>query len=156
MIFNASITQIGGGTGLEYETGIFTPTADISRPTISFAETHSRLPSYIIMIDENESFTGSAALMFSMVNWYEIYGHGVPYGASYQLRYGVVSYAYTNNGKGGNGSYHLATSSDSSSNTATSHTRYYATESGFRPYGSSNFIAGSSYTWAAYWISASS
>ena len=46
-------TASGGGGGLEYETGTWTPTEDVQDPVILFSNQHDRTPFYVITFDVN-------------------------------------------------------------------------------------------------------
>ena len=56
--FISAIQAIGGGGGesgiTEYETGTYTTSSNITRPTISFSNTHSVPPSIIVFADATE------------------------------------------------------------------------------------------------------
>ena len=45
------IVNVSGGGGWESESGTYSPSADISDPTISFAKTHIKPPAIIVMVD---------------------------------------------------------------------------------------------------------
>lgn len=144
----------GGGGGLEYETGTYTPASDISRPTISFANTHSVPPAFVMMSDvsDNTSITANSGLMFSLVDHYRFTGSGWPYSTS-AVRYGLVSYTYMGSSSASVSNNMVSNNSDNPG-TDQGYYRYYATESGFKPYcnvSSRYWRSGRNYKWIAVW-----
>ena len=89
------VNVAGGGGGLTYETGTYTPSSDIARPTISFTGTHST-PPWAICLAADISSPASAD---SMVWWtFSCFYYGVgiapPTSSATNLHYGVVRYGY--------------------------------------------------------------
>ena len=50
----------GGGGGLEYESGTFAPTEDVTKPFMSFSKNHSTLPFITIVVDVTNSYSNVA------------------------------------------------------------------------------------------------
>lgn len=47
----------GGGSGLTYETGTYTPTTDIAKPTISFTNAHTKKPIFAMFVDATGTYS---------------------------------------------------------------------------------------------------
>lgn len=151
------IVNVSGGGGLEYETGTYKPSADISRPTISFSKTHSKPPVIIVFADVSETpanistYTG---ISFVFADFYKLFGKGAPRSTS-ALGYSIYQYARRGSGTsisygGGLTNY----SSDDPESSSFSYSRYFATESDFKPYtGTMSYFwrATQTYNWIAIW-----
>lgn len=95
--FDTAIASIpsGGGTTLEYETGTYTPETSVSRPTISFTNTHTRVPSIVVFADTSDPtiLTSSSQLEFISVMFTDTIGTSAVYdGVNYCT--GGVFYRY--------------------------------------------------------------
>lgn len=147
-------TASGGGGGLEYETGTWTPSEDTSRGTVSFTNTHTLPPLMIIMSDTTESSCDANSILgFSYIDHYRQAGHGLTYGGT--TRYGYIGYMYSLSSNGASsGTQIFAYSSDSGSASSGTYANYYADSGAFYP-GSNNtsrfFRAGRTYKWIAVW-----
>ena len=149
-------TASGGGT--EYETGTFTPTANIDRPTISFSNTHTLPPTYVSIYDIGDTVQPSNSVVaMTYIDEYRLFGTGYTY-SSGKARYGTIQYVYrgTSTTSLNTGTVHLTYSSDTPlpSNGSTSYARYWADASKFYPYSNSTtryFQTGRTYKWYAYW-----
>lgn len=150
----------GGGSGLEFESGTFTPTSDVARPQISFSKTHSETPIAVIMADAtgtNNTVTNSN-MLFVFFDPYRAFGVGFPYSSS-AMRFAAAYYGYR-----GSSSTSITVSgalithnSDDTGASSTAYSRNWATESGFHPYTGSNsryWRSGRTYKWYAVWKSA--
>lgn len=142
----------GGGGGMVYETGTYTPTADIARPSISFANSHTDRPFVIAFADSGTSITSTNyGYWWIIVSFYDALGFAVPI-TSASSHYAVTRYCYkTSNGNSNNGSTIGALSG-----TTASYMSYHMTNSEFMPYlGSSSryWKKGRSYKWIAVWKS---
>lgn len=85
----------GGGGGLVYETGTWTPTEDVSKPTISFANAHSNRPFFVMMTDTSEETQDSNYMLcWFMGSWYDAFGFGVCISSS-QLNYARTQAIYS-------------------------------------------------------------
>lgn len=137
---------------LEYETGTYTPTEDISRLTISFANTHTTRPYFVMMIDISSATavpSSNSMLTWSIESWQDVYDTGL-YFYSTDLYYARISYIYQS------GSSFSTNETNISGLTGTGNASfgYYLTASEFLPYsGSSNrfFRSGRTYKWIAVW-----
>ena len=144
----------GGGGGLEYETGTWTPSEDTSRGTVSFTNTHTLPPLMIIMSDTTESSCNANSILgFSYIDHYRQAGHGLPYGGT--TRYGYIGYMYSLSSNGASsGTQIFAYSSDSGSAPSGTWANYYADSDAFYPGSNSTsrfFRAGRTYKWIAIW-----
>ena len=146
----------GGGSGLEYETGEFTTSTSIARPTISFAKTHQKPPAIITMSDMT---TETAPESNSMQFWVfadilQLFG-GWSISSGTALVCGRIAYTYrsgTSFASGNSAPQYDYT--DIAREDASSSTRYYARESAFYPRGSSSkyWMPNRTYKWIAVWI----
>ena len=139
-------------SGLEYETGTWTPSEDIARGTISFTNTHTTAP-VIVEISDVEPSTSPTDSNRSMV-YYNIYAlHG---GAVYindtSSYYGLSQYVYiTSSGAVGGSRTPITTTTGNEQNY---NPGYWADSAAFYP--SSNtttryWRAGRTYKWIAVW-----
>ena len=142
--------------GLEYETGIFTPSANIARATVSFSNSHSTVPFFVAMSDISGAFSipNNTQLEWCYLDAYKAFGAGYPYDAS-NLRYGIVTYVYKSNSNPTTATTQLVYNSDNTSTTDGTYARYWVTESNFYPYTRSSsryWRANRNYKWIAVWI----
>lgn len=142
----------GGGSGLTYESGTYTPTADTARPTISFTGSHTSPPMLVLMSDTSSAsgITSNSNTIFCYENVYEAFSSGYPYSTS-ATRYGVASYTY----RSSNGSTTASVQVQySGTGTSTSYASYWVTNSAFYPYSNSTsryWRKNRNYKWVAVW-----
>ena len=147
----------GGGGGLVYETGTYTPREDLARPTISFANTHSEAPVLVLLSDQ----TGTASSAtnsnhnFCYCDFYKLWGHGIPYSSS-GFRYAIAYFSYrgTSTSSVTTASVVCSQNSDSTSASGTSYPRYWVSPTGFHPYSNSTsryWRTGRTFKWIAVW-----
>ena len=144
-------TASGGGSGLTYETGTYTPTSDIARPTISFGNTHTTEPILVVMSDTGTFYntTNSNHLWF-VVNFQQL--GGPIYQSSSSPNYAIAFYRY----RGTNSSNFSAsnTTITSTTGTTTNSLGYWVTASEFYPSSTSTsryWRRGRTYKWIAVW-----
>lgn len=145
----------GGGTGREYETGTYNPTANTARPAISWANTHSAAPILVAMsdVDAASSSTANSNVLFVYFDPYKIFGAGFPYETA-SSRYAVAYYSYRGSSTSSSGGVLISHNSDSTTATGTSYTRYWASPTDFHPYSNSTsryWRSGRTYKWIAIW-----
>lgn len=145
------ISQIsGGGSGLEYETGTYTPTSDIARPEISFAKTHNTRPFFVAICDMSGTYaSGNSNLNWWIYSWYDLYGAGV-YVNNTQVNYARGTGLYSTGSNFSSGNNNVSSLTD----TGSTGINYYLTTSNFKPYTGSTsryFRNGRSYKWIAVW-----
>lgn len=141
----------GGGGGLEYETGTWTPASDASEHTISFTNTHSSVPINVIVSDSGSDLaTSNSNMYFTLDNWYELSGYPVRQNATTSL-YASIRYAYkTSSGLTASGQNILYANGDSS----TAYLNYWLTSSWAKVSSGSTsryWRAGHTYKWIAIW-----
>ena len=140
-----------GGSGLVYESGTYTPTADVAQPTISFTGTHTDRPFFVLIEDiggTNVPATDSA-IYWCVVSWYDFTGVTVRSNSSTQF-YGRVQYAYKTSSSWTTSGTNLSTLTGTA-NTALS---YHLSNTAFKPYVNSStryFRNGRTYKWIAVW-----
>lgn len=150
--WNSAINAISGGGGLEYEEGTFSPAEDIARPTISFTNTHSSPPMFVIMSDATgtDDTTTPTNLAFAYTSFYDFTGYGVPSNVSANRRYGIVDYVYrtaTNPSQAVTGVTDLTGSGSYAA-------EYWVSTTGFYPSTASDtryWRANRTYKWIAVW-----
>lgn len=144
-------TSSGGGGGLEYETGTWTPTADIARPTISFTSTHTERPIYVLISDiSGEERNTDDMLAWAIVNWYDAFGFGLKVTSS-QTNYARTQGIYKTAASFGAGTSNI---SSLDGNSGTTEMGYFLTKTAFYPYGNVStryWRAGRTYKWIAIW-----
>ena len=150
------ITVSVSGGGLEYETGTWTPTSDISRGTITFSNTHTYPPALYTISDATGTLnpTKNSALFNAYCDVYRLWGVGFPV-TSTDYRYAVVTQTY----RGSSGATHTVTycsvNSDDTGSESGSYPRYWATPTEFHPYVGATtryWRVGKTYKWIAIWV----
>lgn len=150
-------THSGGGGGLEYEEGTWTPTADIARATISFQRTHSEMPIHVVLFDISSVDTLNAdnCTFWCYDDAYLISGYPFSVHKSSGMQcYSIPQWVYTTSTSYSAGRVYCTYPSSSTSDISSSYPRYWVTETGFHPYSNSAsryFRAGRSYKWFAAW-----
>ena len=145
----------GGGSGLTYEQGTYTPTSDIARPTISFANSHSTTPILVAMSDTSSysSITSNSNTAFIFFDMYRLTGVGFPYSTSSQ-RYELAGYVYRSSSSSTGVIAQVSYNSDNTGASQTTYSRYWVTESAFYPNSNSTsryWRKNRSYKWIAVW-----
>lgn len=150
-------TSTGGGGGLEYEEGTWTPSEDIARPTINFTKTHTSMPLFVSLEDNTDTYdaTSDTNYVFCYECW-DVY-HNKILASESSYYYGRVTWSYrASNATSlilGAGVFLLYPSTDSASS-SNNFPRYWVTETGFKPYTNSTtryWRAGRTYKWIAVW-----
>ena len=142
--------------GLVYETGTWTPSEDVVRPTISFTNTHTDIPMCILFSDATGSYnnTSYTNYAFSFSNYYGLTGEAINQSET-TLKYATCSYLYRVTTADG-----LAFSTTQiiysleSDNTSSGSYKYFVTNTEFKPWGGSNsryWRTGRTYKWIAIW-----
>ena len=159
--YSALIAQIsgGGGGGLEYESGTYTPTSDIARATINFTNTHTVPPAIVNIFDCSETATypsSNSNVSMTYVDMYRLYGSKYLYSQkTTEYRYAVVNNVYygTSLTNLSIASTFCLYNSDNTGDGSNSYSRYFAKPNCFYPYtGSSRYWkANRTYKWIAIW-----
>lgn len=140
-IFN-SFAPSGGGGGLEYEEGLYTPDSGALAPiTINFNNTHSTPPAVVLftLTDDSETTSWTKEIYrFTYYRYDRLLGRPLAIGNTSFTMYG---------------DYYMSGQYGSTSSGVQPSTDTYATNTGFTLPTSSDFriIAGKTYAWCAYW-----
>jgi len=143
-----------GGGGLEYEEGTWTPTEDIARPTISFANIHTARPVSIIFADINNAPLEGYNHAWIFSSFIDSVGAGVKVNVSGNTHYYArVTGWYLSTGatSASVANYNITNTTDSS---GTGGMGYWATTAGFIPGSGSTsryWKSGRTYKWIAVW-----
>ena len=147
----------GGGSGLEYETGTYTPDADIARPKITWSHTHSEAPFFVLFVDATGTTHGAtnSSYVFAFVDYFKLYGTGVPYSSS-GFRYATAFYNYrgTSTSSISTGGTICSYNSNNTSSSGSSYPRYWVSPTDFHPYTGNTsryWRSGRTYKWIAVW-----
>ena len=150
----------GGLTGYEIETGTYTPSSNTARPTISFAKTHTTTPFFVgmWMHSQNTLTDNSRNYVFAFFDFWRLSGGDYVPGSTSdtsQLHYAKAYYTYTSSsGSVTNSATNIRYNAGSSGDSSTLYSRYWVTESGFRPYTNSSsryWASGKEFKWIAIW-----
>ena len=146
----------GGGGGLVYETGTYTPASDIAKPTISFANTHSTMPMFIMMEDTTETYdsTTNSMYAFNMMNYYG-FTNATMYYSSTGKRYanGLAIYRSSNASSITQSTISITHPPTDTTDNSNSYYRYFMSEAWFKPCNTSTYYwrSGRTYKWIAVW-----
>lgn len=135
----------GGGGGLEYEEGTFSPSEDIADTTISFSNSHTTPPIFVMLTETSSQSIGVANsnAILAISNPYTYLGYPIVNGTA--ERYGMTAITYAS-------SSGLTTTSSGITTDFTMGT--YVSPSYFRAYTTSStryWRAGRTYKWIAVW-----
>ena len=142
-------------SGLTYETGTYSPTSNIARPTISFSKTHTYLPFFIAFVRTDTS-TPAASRNINFI-YYDPTRIGASSGYMYasSTRYGFIFYVVTSSsGNGTTGNVQFSYPSSNTGSSSTSYPRYWVSASDFKPYSNSTsryWASGETFKWIAVW-----
>ena len=133
----------GGGSGLEYEEGTYTPATD-EFPTISFANSHTKAPDIIVFGDVASSWQSpntGAMNLFVYVAFSSLFG---------------VAWQKSDSVSWANGYFYgrIATNGTNTTIQSSEYTRGNVSASGFEAYAGANTYtckAGHTYKWIAIW-----
>ena len=146
----------GGGSGLEYETGTWTPSEDTINPTINFTDTHTNPPISIIFHDATgtEDATTNTNYEFAWADYSQVGNVGMVI-SSTKTEYARAMYAAKTSSTSLTCWIYDITHpySDTSSGSSTYY-RYWVTNTYFKPSAISTsryWIAGRTYKWIAVW-----
>lgn len=155
---SVDVNVSGGGGGLEYETGTYTPSSNIARPEIPFSNTHSKPPVFFVMTDVTGTANVATNTNFSVVfyDFYQLSQTGIPY-SSTSYRYGMATYTYRANSSSSltNSTSLMLYDSDTEDDSSQGYPRYWAKETCFYPSSASTsryWRAVRTYKWIAVWI----
>lgn len=145
---SVNVNVSGGGGGLEYETGTWTPSEDVATGEILFTNTHAQPPFFFVITDvDGDQHTNllntNAYAVFT--NWNRILGTTI-YPSSTSTRFGSLTGAYR---RTQTSDLYVVTRNFSNDTYAAN----YATNTSIRPFlnSSSYWRAGYNYKWIAVW-----
>ena len=144
----------GGGSGLVYETGTYTPTADIARPEITWTNSHTESPVFVGVSDVSSAsgITANSNILFVYFDPWKAFGAGYPYSTS-ATRYSVAYYTYKTSSSVSSAGTTMSHSSDETGTNA-NYSQYWASPTDFHPYSNSTsryWRNGRTYKWIAVW-----
>lgn len=143
-------TASGGGGGLEYESGTWTPNADVAQPTIDFVGTHADRPIYVLIADTtNTTAPDNSILMWLISSWYDAFSVPVLITSSIK-HYARTQYEYASSGSYGSGGNYITSLTGSNNSSLPT----YLTNEGFSPYTASTsryWRSDRTYKWIAVW-----
>lgn len=166
MAFNAAadlLTKVDLTGGLEYETGIWTPSEDTIHGEILFQRQHESAPFFAIVFRDDysgEKIPGTIGVEV-ITSFYDLYGEGVPYQIGTRIDYGYATKYYY----GATKTNVVATTplyndpEDTSVELDMFNVRFYLNNEKIMPYGNQPgqqqywdyFRAGIRYKWIAVW-----
>lgn len=142
-------TNQGGGGGLEYETGTWTPATDSTGYFIPFANVHTSAPFYYAIVCTS-AFVSSSTGGLIYTNWHQVTGYPL-YVSATGIRYGIAQRIASGGASSNNNiTYPYTDQGDST----TSYSRYWAKETGIRAQQYNTgypWRGGSTYKWIAVW-----
>ena len=147
----------GGGGGLTYETGTYTPASDTTSATISFSDTHTSPPFFYMIIDCSSTAleTEWSAISDIYCNIAQAFADVTSYNGS--NIYGYVLRIYSGNSApiGGNpvsNTVKLNTAYNDTSSSTSVESQYWSTNTGIKAEANTRSLkAGRTYKWIAVW-----
>jgi len=147
-------TASGGGSGLVYETGTWTPASDTSSVDISFTGTHSLLPLYVRLYDTSKTHPQAAGYnqFFSLSNFYATDDVWIAMMTESETKiYARCVWFYTTASSNSAGGVSITSLTGTTSNGCLP---YWLTNSGFKAYTNTTnryWKSGNTYKWIAVW-----
>ena len=140
----------GGGGGLEYETGTWTPASDVSSQLLYFQNTHSQCP--IIDVTGNTPASNSI-LAQAVIDWSKFAEEPI-FSTDSTSYYGREQHYYYNGSSATAGGTGISYPSSNPGDSTSSYARFWATETYFHANINSNsryWRSGRTYKWIAVW-----
>ena len=157
-IFGVTGTLEGGGSGLVYESGTYTPASDMSSTTtISFQNQHTIPPFFYAVYNINTQAidTSYTAIGCAYFNFGLALGGSVGYGSKTVYGYAIENYSSNSTPLTGTGSINsstVTTAYNDTESSAKSNSQYWATSSAIKvSSGTRTYKAGRTYKWIAVW-----
>ena len=145
-------------SGLEYETGTWTPSEDVASYSISFANTHTVAPWCYVVADATKEYSSTlnTNYLISYINYGQVIDSSLYVNNAGTVRYGVTDYAFrgSNATSFSTGSGPVTYPYTNQGSSGTTYSRYWATESGIKAYAgsaSAYWRSGRTYKWIAVW-----
>ena len=142
----------GGGSGLDYETGTYTPESNNAFPEISFSGSHTGAPFMLLVADTSPANTlpsTTSVVMFGVLHPTNLFGSGFPNSTS-TIAHGIKISVYRSTTGGASSQNAIFTSQ---SGGQTTDLDYYLSSTGIKMYASAAryFLSGRNYKWIAVW-----
>ena len=154
---SVTVNVSGGGGGLEYEMGTWTPASDIGTTTISFANTHSSAPFFYMISDASGTYSSqsSSNCLVSYFNYHQFTGAAINVDNGTTYNYANALSRYRSGATTiSNTTTSITTPYTDSADTSTSNSRYWATETGIKAHSTSAsryWRSNRTYKWIAVW-----
>lgn len=155
-----TVNVSGGGGGLEYETGTWTPASDANSYVIQFSNTHTTPPAYYEIVDATGTYSSTSNSFYRIiyVQWDRLFGSSahVDFDNSGTVRYGrydTLQRTTSATSMGTSGGY-INYPATETGNSTTNYPRFWATETGIKAAGYSTTVywrTGRTYKWIAVW-----
>jgi len=149
------VVNVSGGGSTNIETGTYIPSSDVAKPTISFTNTHTKLPVFAMMVDvDGYSSTTYSCIRWVYADWEQL--GGAIYASSSSAQYGELRYSYrgSNTSTLSSTSVTISYSESDPTSSPNSYPRFHVTESAMYPYcGSTSryWRKNRTYKWIAVW-----
>lgn len=160
--FDTEILNLPSGGGVEYESGTYTPTSNVQRPTINFTNTHTTAPTIIILEKVNDVPTLPEQLLFVYVDFEKLFGGPwirITSNGNTPVYVFAINSSQRLETQTVNGTAYCNVSSSNEGASGPTYPRWFATKTGFTPgaYSASTtywatFVANEQYEWKAYWL----
>lgn len=157
--FVTAIGNIVQQNGLEYEEGTYIPTEDVNRPTINFANSHTK-PAFLIALvhlDGDPLVDVNYAQAFYFIDVYQLLGVGYPSSTS-GFVYANAIYIYSASlSYASSGNTMIQTKYNNDNDSSYTTYRYWSSKEWFKPYASPvgatqrPFKKDHTYKWIALW-----
>lgn len=152
-------TASGGGNAV-IETGTYTPTADIARPTISFSGTHTTCPVFLTIYDCTEADYPDTNCNVAMtwINMNRLFNSKYMYNSNTSVyRYITLQYVYrgTTLTSVSTGTQQFGYPDTDTHTNSSTYPRYWVSPTDFHPYSSSTsryWRKDRTYKWIAIWL----
>lgn len=146
----------GGGSGLEYETGTWTPASDMTSYDILLANTHAEAPCFYVIFDNTNELSETTTSNYGTVyvNYHQMTGAIINVTSSL-TRYGMVVFIYRGTSTTAimNQFQNIEYPYTDQGSASVSYSRYWATETSIKAYqnGTRYWRTGRTYKWIAVW-----
>lgn len=151
------VVNVAGSSGLEYETGTYTTSSNVARPSISFTKTHTDCPILVAFYDATgtSNTTSNTNYVFVYYDFWKLFGQPI-WSSSSASRYEIAFYLFRSTSStsvSANG-FIITENSGNTGDSDTSYARYWVSNTGFYPYSNSTsryWRTGRTYKWIAVW-----
>lgn len=151
-------TNSGGGGGLEYESGTWTPSENVSSYFITFSNAHTSAPFFYVVCDAKGTYDNTSNTIFSLTyyNYEQMGGIVIPSTGGSPNIYGEVRFRYraTNSSSTSAGGLNINNSISSTVDSSSAYPKYWAKSTGIRADTTSTsryWRTTHTYKWIAVW-----